>query len=197
MLKLLFPTMVYRKTHPQGDLINSMLAAESLRLQKDHPECHGADWARHCGVWQSGSAYKNILQIPFWRQSLQAFVEGALQEYVEYMGMDTGTCVIALDEAWVNINGPGTYQEFHNHVPFQISGCYYISVPEGSGEFHLRHPNPAARFPFGELDEMGELATFQPKEGELIVFPSGIDHRVTQNASKGERISLAFNASVA
>jgi uncharacterized protein (TIGR02466 family) len=40
----------------------------------------------------------------------------------------------SLTEAWVNINGSGGFNVPHIHGEFQVSGCYYMSVPSASSE---------------------------------------------------------------
>ena len=42
------------------------------------------------------------------------------------------------------------------------------------------------------LMNMSEVWGFEPKENELFIFPSWLDHMVSQNLSNEDRISISF-----
>lgn len=89
-----------------------------------------------------------------------------------------------LNNYWVNINSPGSYNELHNHVrPYSntqgVSGTFYVHVPENSGNIS-----------FISEDEELEIIS---SAGRLILFPSYLDHKVSINLSSENRISVAFN----
>ena len=186
-------------------MINRFLKAETLRLLEEHPEGLGDDWASTCGVWHSSGLMNNVLDHdPF--SALKVPLMAQLIDYAGELGVDTlsydvfspNSWGIDIDEAWVNVNAPGTYQEFHNHAGFHVSGCYYIDVPADSGDFIIRSPHPLVVFPGvnEETDYTAEIEVFRPVAGSLVVFPSMVDHRVTKNESTESRISLAFNATI-
>ena len=85
---------------------------------------------------------------------------------------------------WVNISFPGSYNGPHNHGtdPEQTSGVLYLKTPPDCGHIGFINPyNP------------NRLTEFHPTKGDLLLFPSPLDHLVTPNYSEEDRISIAFN----
>lgn len=79
---------------------------------------------------------------------------------------------------WFNINGPGHYNEWHDHArgtAGEWCACLYIHTPEGSGNIQFK------------------TEEYKPRPGLLVVFPDTAQHQVLPNTSDQERISLAFN----
>ena len=42
---------------------------------------------------------------------------------------------------WININGPNNYNIMHDHPMCDLSGVYYINVPENSGNIYFQSPH--------------------------------------------------------
>jgi len=107
--------------------------------------------------------------------------------------------VLRVESMWININHPYSYNSNHIHPNSYISGVYYVKVPENSGSLVLKHPsNLISIFTPSEL--IKQYNTFnsskwniKPHPGDLVMFPSWIEHEVTQNISGDDRISIAFN----
>jgi uncharacterized protein (TIGR02466 family) len=101
-------------------------------------------------------------------------------------------------EGWVNINPPHAYNNIHTHNQFDLSGVYFVKVPEPSHEDSgaLQFLNPGYRTgPFSELFEKMNPAHFtvRPVEGMMVIFPSPMPHWVLPNDETEDRISIAFN----
>lgn len=79
-------------------------------------------------------------------------------------------------DVWVNYNPPGARNNQHHHIGGDISGCWYLIVPEESGQLYF---------------ETGER--IYPKPFDFIVWDSRKVHGVTTNLSNSNRISIAFN----
>lgn len=89
-----------------------------------------------------------------------------------------------LNNYWVNINSPGSKNELHNHIrPYSntqgVSGTFYIHVPTNSGNIT-----------FITQDSELEITS---SVNRLILFPSYLDHKVSENLSNDDRYSIAFN----
>jgi len=81
-----------------------------------------------------------------------------------------------LHSAWANINGPGDFNRAHTHgVRFERSGVYIVEGDAGALVF--------------EPDEIA----IEPEPGKLILFPSGMRHRVEPYQGDTQRITIAFN----
>lgn len=82
-----------------------------------------------------------------------------------------------IDSWWFNVNTPGEYTGWHAHNRYSKVAVLYVSVPGGDIEFK----------------EGGSYWTETPKQGDLLVFPGNLTHRVRPNDSSEQRISVAFN----
>ena len=102
---------------------------------------------------------------------------------------------------WVNVNGPGAFNVPHAHGRNHISGCYYVSIPEGdegrSGILEFLTPMGAltATGAFGER-MLKNKARINPRPGQLVLFPAYLNHWVYPNLENEERVSIAFNVRV-
>ena len=85
------------------------------------------------------------------------------------------------NEFWFNATKTGESTGMHNHIEKAIvSGVFYLQVPDNSGNLCFKS---------GKNNEL-EVET---KTGQIIFFPSELDHYVHENKSDKMRISLAFN----
>jgi len=82
-----------------------------------------------------------------------------------------------VSELWGIVTEPDGLATPHNHWPALFTFVYYLSLPKN---------NPPLVFTDSNLE-------IQPKEGELIFFPSWIKHEVPKNKTDGERVCYAGN----
>ena len=107
-------------------------------------------------------------------------------------------------EGWTNINKPGDYNKLHDHPVSELSGVLWIKTPKESGDIRFVHPEIFSRFKeidcyteeFKELNCSYMTYNFYPKEGTMLIFPSVLQHEVTENKSSEDRISYSFNISL-
>ena len=83
----------------------------------------------------------------------------------------------AIASWWFNVNAPGEYTGWHAHHHWQKVAVLYVSVPSGNIEFR----------------QDGSYWQETPQQGDLLVFPGDLEHRVSPNNSNEQRISVAFN----
>ena len=106
------------------------------------------------------------------------------------------------DDIWYNYYEKGSYQELHQHIadPFQkihFSCIHYLSYDKDvhtPAEFH--DPISAIRAHSLTLDRdfVGDFFIPQVEEGDLIMFPAHLQHRVLpQKVSDIPRITFTFN----
>jgi uncharacterized protein (TIGR02466 family) len=102
-------------------------------------------------------------------------------------------------ENWININQPQSYNLRHLHPRSLFSGVYYTKVPEGDcGDIIFYRDNLMLSYlPSYIVETWNDLtsgtATYKPKEGMLLIFPSWLEHSVTANFTNEDRISISFN----
>ena len=112
---------------------------------------------------------------------------------------------IKLDSCyWVNINPTGSFNTKHNHPNSDLAGVLWIKIPKNSGDIVFVSPKDFESFIeiFSYKDEFKKLTNnyhiynFSPKEGSILIFPSHLQHRVDENKSNEDRISISFNIKI-
>lgn len=106
---------------------------------------------------------------------------------------------------WFHITRRGGFFGLHNHPMASWSGVYCVSSGQhdpdkpDSGALHFLNPNQLANM-FVDPANMrirapynmnGKIYRFQP--GQLVLFPSWVNHEVLPFFGEGERITVAFN----
>ena len=83
------------------------------------------------------------------------------------------------------------------HPNNDLSGVYYLKVPEGSGTITFHDPRvqlsqivprPRTLNPFNTIDQ-----SLPVQEGGLVMFPAWLSHSVIPNPADHVRISVSFN----
>ncbi len=96
----------------------------------------------------------------------------------------------------------GNSQDLHVHPTAHISGVYYISAPPGalaetstSGKIRFYDPRPRANMNqlFTQITRHSEM----PSPGDVLLFPSWLEHSVAPFQGEGERLCIAFNVRLA
>ena len=107
---------------------------------------------------------------------------------------------IGISGSWVNFNDTRSASNIlHNHEGI-LSGIFYLNIPENSGNLILQNPGmntlwDGFKFVHTRNEMTGELTNITPIEGEIIIWPSYLNHGVHPNNHDDERISIAFNVS--
>ncbi len=112
--------------------------------------------------------------------------------------------------AWANVNRRGHGNEFHTHPGCFWSGTYYVDdggIGQDTGldgAFEMQDPRgiaPAMYAPNLGFSTPGGLSVgaselIYPKAGQMILFPSWLQHAVRPYHGDQTRISIAFNLGV-
>ena len=104
-------------------------------------------------------------------------------------------------EGWKNINKPGNFNIPHSHPRSHLSGVLWIKTPKNCGNIVFESPEIFNRYQ--ELDSYSDESRFNsnnymtyyftPKEGNVLIFSSNLQHEVKENKSDEDRISYSFN----
>lgn len=168
--------------------------------------------------WKNSDDYKEIVEYSFnenlntsyhkspdiiQRLNLKELKEEILNCAVFY-AENFGTFIqkenITID-SWINFFEPGQYEAAHEHFGNYISGCYYVTAPEKSGNYEFYDPSKHKTFWNGMYNKNSNFLSqkssyYVAEKGKLLMFPSYMEHSVLRNASNGVRISIAFNINV-
>ena len=103
--------------------------------------------------------------------------------------------------AWINVNFPGAYNIRHSHPESNLSGVLWVKCPKDSGKIEFFNSKNFETYTeinsyikeFKDRNLIHEVYWFEPREGRMIIFPSYLEHQVTENKSSEDRISISFN----
>lgn len=138
------------------------------------------------GGWQSEHKQIDLLE------DIYKEISDCLSKYL--------TSNFAFSMPWININPPKTFNERHTHPGSDLSVVMYVKSSENSGDIELT--NPAYIESFNLLSSVSQEANLSPSisitpvEGRVLIFPSNILHRVLENKSNDDRISIAWNVKI-
>lgn len=170
-------------------------------IQKDFAEVlEGTDYFGKVPTWYSNvdTTYGNreADSLP-WQNFIKSAIEG-LAEYLEIY--KTNLPRNYQIECWLNRYKNGQHQEVHNHTGESIISCaYMLKTPPNSGNFvfykntyDYLHQSALPKlttepFPFNNR------ITPPLEEGEIIYFPSSLEHYVSTNDSDQIRATISAN----
>ena len=93
--------------------------------------------------------------------------------------------------AWVNVNPKGAANVVHNHSGAALSGVLYLQA-QGTGDIEFYTDNYLHGTSHPTWPYKGTFR-HEPKDGDIILFPSYLLHAVSANPIDKERINMAFN----
>ena len=92
------------------------------------------------------------------------------------------------------------FNVLHTHPNCYLSSAYYVKAGKNCGKFEIENPNIAKRHSFPEIALRNELnlevASIDVTEGDLLLFPSYLPHKVGKNESGEDRIVISFNVDI-
>ena len=104
-----------------------------------------------------------------------------------------------IQSAWFNIGNGNATNSQHNHPKAFLSGVYHLKTTEQSGPIRF-HRGPTDAFIIQSMSKATELnelnssvAVVPAVAGQLLIFPSWLEHSVDANSDDEDRISIAFN----
>lgn len=190
MLVNLFPTPVYKIRLDNHDEVQSEF--NKVLFQDEH--------FVKIPTWYSsvdttyGNRKADILP---WHVFIKSAVKG-LDEYLKHLGVNSKGDIRI--ECWLNRYSKGHAQEIHNHVGEAIVSCaYMMKIPADSGKF-VFYKNAYNDLNQSSLPKLcsdpfrfNNRVTPPLEEGDIVYFPSSLDHYVTENTSDQVRATISAN----
>jgi len=128
-------------------------------------------------------------------KNIRSFIEERLNFYSNNILGSSNKLVIT--QSWLNKSGKGEHHHLHHHPNSIISGVWYPSINDQLPPIQFQK-NGTRDFSLSIVE--GGYNHFNShnfslamNKGELILFPSNLQHSVPLNNSDEERISLSFN----
>ena len=185
--RFLFPTVTWNCKFQNVEKLNQELLDICFKLRKEEPDNELR--SVEVGGWQSKQNIHELIELKNFLNVFNNLYKAISKEILEDDDFE-----LRLDTTWFNINPPLGSNKMHIHPGGAFSGVYVIQKPKDSGnlilydpkvqQFPLREPRNKTRRDSIELDM---------QEGEIIIFPAWLQHSVTMNKSKEERVTMSFN----
>jgi len=126
----------------------------------------------------------------------QFILESAL-EYLQAQGFDTDVHEYKIKNLWLNEMVSGSSHTVHSHSGYNVSGCFYVDVPESSNKISFegflnrfdKKLLPTKEYTFFNSDTW----TLAMSEGQLGCWNSYLRHFVPEQHFEGVRRSIAFD----
>jgi len=188
MIENLFSTPLYKTNLNNESILNDLKNLHDKIKSEGKMQYH-PDWQSHK---LSDYTFKEHLIFEHDLREFHTEVENHLELYLRGMNY-TKPVWYRLIECWMTEYGKGDFAHMHTHVPCDVSGVYYVKTPnqKGNGDIFFLNPNQMQNtYVYRHL---GDRQWYNPKEGDLILFPSWIQHGVIPNKSEDDRVSIAFN----
>ena len=103
-----------------------------------------------------------------------------------------------ISNSWFNIQDKGSIFKEHVHSSSILSGGLFINVGKNASKLYFHNPNPFVSYT--AITEPSNTYThewycFNPKKGDLIIFPSWLKHGSNQDKNfYKDRTVISFNA---
>lgn len=190
-----FPLPIFRYKVENYGTFNKELKEYIYKLKEEDNE--GVIRSNR-GGWHSKSfavREKGSIQHRF-TQALSSYIFDAIKCY----GWKCIPERIVVSEMWAIINKPSDFNVIHTHPNAYLSAAYYVKAPENAGKFVIEHPLSVARHSYPAIEKKTEFnvkgAALNIEEGDLLLFPAYLPHKVNENKSDQDRIVISFNVQI-
>tara|TARA_Y100000310_G_C20427795_1_gene689905 strand:+ start:81 stop:716 length:636 start_codon:yes stop_codon:yes gene_type:complete len=122
-------------------------------------------------------------------------LEIRLQDYLEkVLNAESGT-KLYITQSWMNHTAINEWHHEHTHPNSYVSGVLYLNADKKNDKiFFDSHQYPQITPSRKTYNAWNTSGYWLPVEtGNLIMFPSGLAHRVDHKKGTNDRVSLSFN----
>ena len=190
-----FPIPVFKFKFEKFRYFNEELSNYIYKLYGE--DSKGVDRSNR-GGWHSKTFElndKNSIQLKF-ALELQKYI---LKTFTN-LGWKTENQNIRIREMWAIINKKDDFNVIHTHPNSLLSAAYYVKAPNNCGRFQIEDLNIVKRHASPLIANQNELnmnvAGLEVSEGDLLIFPGYIPHKVARNETEDDRIVISFNVDI-
>ena len=156
-----------------------------------HLEAAGTEHVRNVG--NTTSKRRRLLQEPE-LSGLRTRIDEALAAYVTNVLAPIHATRLHITQAWLNTTTQGQFHHRHAHPGSLVSGVYYLEACESDRIMFFRSGYQRIKFPPASFNPWNSESWWIPvKSGDLILFPSELEHHVPTVEADTRRVSLALN----
>jgi hypothetical protein len=91
--------------------------------------------------------------------------------------------------SWAAVHSHSDFHGPHTHTGELLVGVYYARVNKNSGRLRLFDPR-------GQIVPFGKTYDFNCQSGQMIFFPSWLQHAALPTKDEGDRVIFAFNIGI-
>ena len=188
---LLFPTLIHEISIKNFRKIkDDIIKRVYLEREKDSDGVIKSN----VGGWQSK-------EMDDGEELIISTIVNSVGEYFTRERILTGSKDLDFTNFWMNINNKDSYNMKHVHGNADLSGVFWIKIPPKSGNIEFDSPfqydrhNEVENYSPRLKEKCNLFPTYwlNPIEGNIVVFPASLYHRVMHNTTNEDRISIAFN----
>ena len=146
--------------------------------------------------WHSPNLTKLIVSDE--HQQLISYITDIILQGAGNMFPDNYKSVIT--KLWINVNPNNAENIIHHHDNQGYSGCFYIKKRKDGSDGNIEFKDTRYNSKVWTIkenrpksEEVYNYMTFKAEEGDLIIFPSYLEHKVNLNKTNDIRISVSFN----
>lgn len=190
-----FPIPVFKFRFEKFRTFNEELSNYIYKLYEI--DSKGVDRSNR-GGWHSKTFElndKNSIQLKF-ALELQKYI---LKTFTN-LGWKTENQNIRIREMWAIINKKDDFNVVHTHPNSLLSAAYYVKAPNNCGRFQIEDLNIVKRHASPLIANQNELnmnvAGLEVTEGDLLIFPGYLPHKVARNETDDDRIVISFNVDI-
>ena len=205
-LEYIFPTALYTTQLEGMEKIHKDLVDYIYSLLKNKKNIHRISTSGGATIrLDTNNKYVNMLC-----QELFPIV----QEISKSLKWDLEKNELNCVDIWTVINKKNSFNTSHIHKNSILSCVYYLKIPRDKkgGNLIIKDPRNVCEFfprptvlkdcsynlksTIGSVNHNPNELVIEPEVGKMLIFPSWLEHKVTQNLSEekdSDRIALAFN----
>ena len=191
----LFPTPVFHFRVENYQELNTELENYILNLKKKDEK---GIKKSNAGGWHSYNFDINNDNTA--KKFAKIFEEFYKKIIINKMGWKYDSNKVKMEAMWSIINKKGSFNIQHNHPNSYLSAAYYVRHPEKSGNIRFFDPREQKNIRYPKIKKYTDLSAViiekDPKEGDLLIFPSYLYHSVGENLSEDDRIIVSFNVEI-
>lgn len=194
----LFPNVVARKSWDNAEENNEKMKELFYKIEHEYPMQSVVEADMSANYYTS---YNVPMQKPVIAyeemQPFRDFLIDSVGNISNYMKFNQ-EYPFKIADLWFAINRKDSFHEIHTHSHNIWSGVYYVQADEEDAPLKFFSPstfqNQWASYVVTEHNEFtAPQAVFQPKAGDLYLFPSYLAHSVAQQKADKDRICISFN----
>lgn len=117
-----------------------------------------------------------------------------LKHYFDEVYAPKDVVEIYITQSWLTKTEPGDFHHPHKHPNSFISGVFYVHAEGETDKITFCRDMPAIQIMPREWNKYNSVTWWvPPSTGDILFFPSTLEHGVNKTSSATTRVSIAFN----